>query len=170
CNGGKSLGAPFVGNKILPSAYDKASLKMMTFFTLPTDPCGKEFSGVKQNFDEQSGVMKVDYNMSDKQSLFVRYYATHAVVGTPFDGKNPLTETISGANDLVNSMVIGDTYIINATTINSFHVTGNRSGVTKTQLPSFDANTLGINMTTLVPGHIVATASSAIYSSTVFSY
>jgi outer membrane receptor protein involved in Fe transport len=172
CNGGvaKSLKGGFVNNMISPTAFNSASLKMMSFYTPSTDPCGKTFFGVKQNFDEESGVMKVDYNMSDKQSLFVRYYGTHAVVGTPFDGKNPLTETISGANDLVNSMVIGDTYIINASTINSFHFTGNRSGVTKTQLPSFDANTLGINMTTLVPGHIVATASSGIYSSTVFSY
>ena len=79
-------------------------------------------------------------------------------------------ETSSGADDLVNSMVIGHTYIINPTTINSFHLTGNRSAVTKTQIPSFDANTLGINMTTLVPGHIVATATGALYSSTVFSY
>jgi hypothetical protein len=173
CNGGKAktLTGPFGGTTtISPSLFDKASLKMMTFYTPSADPCGKVFFGTKQNFDEESGVMKVDYNMSDKQSLFVRYYATHAVVGTPFDGKNPLTETISGADDLVNSLVIGHTYIINASTINSFHLTGNRSGVTKTQIPSFDATTLGINMTTLVPGHLVATASSAIYSSTVCSY
>jgi len=173
CNGGKAkvMTGPFAGGtSISPTLFDKAAVKMMTFYTPSADPCGKVFFGIKQNFDEQSGVMKVDYNISDRQSLFVRYYATHAVVGTPFDGKNPLTETISGANDLVNSMVIGHTFIINASTINSFHVTGNRSGVTKTQLPSFDATTLGINMTTLVPGHLVATASSAIYSSTVFSY
>ena len=158
CNGGiaKTLKGGFVNNQISPALFNSASKKMMSFFTPSTDPCGKTFFGTKQNFDEQSGVMKVDYNMSDKQSLFVRYYATHALVGTPFDGKNPLTETISGADDLVNSMVIGDTYIINPSTINSFHLTGNRSGVTKTQIPSFDANTLGINMTTLVPGHIVA--------------
>jgi len=170
CNGGRALKGPFVNNQINPSAYNSASMKMMSFFTPGTDPCGKQFFGVKQNFDEESGVMKVDYNLSDKQSLFVRYYATHAVVGTPFDGKNPLTETISGADDLVNSMVIGHTYIINPTTINSFHLTGNRSGVTKTQLPSFDASTLGIDMTTLVPGHLVAMATGALYSSSLFSY
>ena len=172
CNGGaaKQLKAPFANNQINPALFNSASLKMMTFYTPSTDPCGKTFFGVKQNFDEEAGVMKVDYNISDKQSMFVRYYATHAVVGTPFDGKNPLTETISGANDLVNSMVIGDTYVINPSTINAFHLTGNRSGVTKTQLPSFDASTLGINMTSLVPGHLVATATGAIYSSTVFSY
>ena len=172
CNGGiaKTLKGGFVNNQISPALFNSASKKMMSFFTPSTDPCGKTFFGTKQNFDEQSGVMKVDYNMSDKQSLFVRYYATHALVGTPFDGKNPLTETISGADDLVNSMVIGDTYIINPSTINSFHLTGNRSGVTKTQIPSFDANTLGINMTTLVPGHIVAAATGALYSSTFFSY
>src|SRR6266478_2409190 len=173
CNGGAARvlrGGFNSSNQISRTLFNKSSLKMMSFYTLPTDPCGKSFFGIKQNFDEKSGVLKFDYQMSDKQSLFVRYYATHALVGTPFDGKNPLSETISGADDLVNSMVIGHTYIINPTTINSFHLTGNRSAVTKTQLPSFDANTLGINMTTLVPGHIVVSATGAIYSSQLVSY
>ncbi len=162
----------FANNQINPNLFNKASLKMMTFYNgLTTNPCGKTFFGIKQNFDEESGIARVDYQMSDKESLFIRYWATHAVVQTPFDGKNPLTETLSGANDLVNSVVIGHTYVLTPTTINSLHLTFNRSGVTKTQDPSFDASTLGINMTTLVPGHLVATASgSGIYSSTVFSY
>ncbi|HJT89196.1 MAG TPA: TonB-dependent receptor, partial [Bryobacteraceae bacterium] len=163
-------GAQFTGNHISPAAFNPASLKMMSFYTPSADPCGKTFFGIKQNSNEEMGVAKVDYQISTKQSVFVRYFATHLDLQTPYDGKNPLTETLSGANDLVNSGVIGDTWVISPSTINSFRVTANRSGITKTQIPSFDASTLGINMTTLVPGHIVASASGGIYSSSVFSY
>src|SRR5258708_21692012 len=89
CNGGapRVMKGGIVNNQISTKLFNKSSLTMMSFYTLPTDPCGKSFFGIKQNFDEKSGVAKFDYQMSDKQSLFVRYYATHALVGTPFDGK-----------------------------------------------------------------------------------
>ena len=94
---------------------------------------------------------------------------THSLQPSPFDGKNPLTETLSGADDLVNSGVLGHTFVITPNTVNSFRATFNRSAVTKTQSPSFDGPTLGINMTTLVPGHVVITAGS-LSSASVFSY
>jgi hypothetical protein len=53
--------------------------------------------------------------------------------------------------------------------VNSFRATYNRSAVTKTQSPTFDGPSLGINMTTLVPGHVIITAGS-LSSASVFSY
>jgi hypothetical protein len=44
-----------------------------------------------------------------------------------------------------------------------------RSAATKIQQPSFDGPSLGINMTTLVPGHVIITAGSPSIAS-VFSY
>ena len=78
--------------------------------------------------------------------------------------------TLSGADDLVNSAVLGHTWVIGPRTINTFHATFNRSAVTKTEPATFDGPSLGIKMHTLVPGHLVATATGAIYSSQVFSY
>lgn len=172
CNAGKqiTLGAPFVNNMISPTAFNSASLKMMTFYPPTSDPCGKISFGILQNQDEHQGLARVDYQLSNKQSIYVRYFATHALVASPYDGKNPLTETLSGGDDLVQSIVFGHTYVFGPNLLNSFHATFNRSGVTKTQIPSFDANTLGIAMNTLVPGHIVASVSGAIYSSALFSY
>ena len=95
---------------------------------------------------------------------------THSLQPTPYDGKNPLSETLSGADDMVNSGVFGHTFVISPNMVNSFRATLNRSGVSKTEIPTFDGPSLGIAMHTLVPGHIVATATGAIYSSSVFSY
>ena len=107
--------------------------------------------------------------MNSKQSLFLRYFVTHSLQPSPFDGKNPLTETLSGADDLVNSGVFGDTLVISPAIVNSFRATYNRSAVTKIQSPSFSGPDLGINMTTLVPGHVIITAGS-LSSASVFSY
>ena len=116
------------------------------------------------------GLAKADYQINSKQTVFLRYFVTHSLQPPPFSGTNPLSETASGADDLVNSGVLGHTFVISSNMINSFRATFNRSGVTKIETPSFDSTTLGINMNTLVPGHIVVSATGAIYSSTVTSY
>jgi hypothetical protein len=165
-----TLKGPFVDNMISPSLFSPAAVKMMSFYPTTSDPCGKVFFGILSNQDEHQGLAKVDYQLSTKQSMYLRYFVTHSLQPSPFNGTNPLSETVAGANDLVNSGVFGHTYVISPNMINSFHATFNRSAVTKIQTPSFDANTLGIDMTTLVPGHIVVSVSNALYSSTVFSY
>jgi hypothetical protein len=171
CQGGKqvTLKAPFVNNQIPATMVNTVALKMMTYYPVPTDPCGKVFYATVQNQDEHQGLARADYQLTSKQSLFLRYYVTHSLQPSPFDGKNPLTETLSGANDLVNSGVFGYTFVISPTMVNSFRATYNRSAVTKTQSPSFSGPDLGINMTTLVPGHVIITAGS-LSSASVFSY
>jgi hypothetical protein len=164
-----TLKAPFVNNQIPASMLSPVALKMMTYYPATSDPCGKEYYATVQNQDEHQGIARGDYQLTAKQSLFLRYFVTHSLQPTPFDGKNPLTETLSGADDMVNSGVFGHTYAITPSVVNSFHATYNRSGVTKTQIPSFDGPDLGINMTTLVPGHVVISAGT-LSSASVFSY
>ena len=177
CNGGRQItlkdpisGQPFVNNQIPVSRFSLAALKMMTFYPPTTDPCGREFFATVQNQDEHTGLARADYQMSSRQSMFLRYYVTHSLIPTTYDGKNPLTMTFSGADDMVNSGVFGHTFILGANGVNSFRATLNRSGVTKTQTPLFDGPSLGVKMTTLVPGHFVVQAAGAIYSSQLFSY
>jgi Carboxypeptidase regulatory-like domain/TonB dependent receptor len=161
---------PFPGNQIPVTRFSAPALKMMSFYPTTTDPCGKSFYGTVANQDEHQGLARIDYQLTSQQNLFFRYFITHSLQPTPYDGKNPLSMTLSGADDLVNSFVLGHTWVLGAGTVNSFRATFDRSAVTKTQVPTFDGPTLGINMHTLVPGHLVATATGAIYSSSVFSY
>jgi hypothetical protein len=179
CNAGKQInlknpaaaaGTLFPNNQIPISMFSAPALKMMTFYPQPQDGCGTLYYGSVSNQTENMGIAKGDYQLSSRQTFFLRYFASHSLQPPPFNGTNPLSETASGADDLVNSGVFGYTFVIGPNMVNSFHATFNRSGVTKIETPSFDANTLGINMVTLVPGHIVVSASGAIYSSTVTSY
>ncbi|HEY3826307.1 MAG TPA: TonB-dependent receptor [Bryobacteraceae bacterium] len=180
CNSGKSIALKdprdptgktiFANNQMPISLLNPASLKMMSFYPAPQDGCGTLYYGTLANQTENMGVAKGDYTLSSRQTVFLRYFVTHSLQPTPYDGKNPLSMTLSGADDLINSGVFGHTFVINANMVNSFRATYNREGITKIQTPEFDASTLGINMNSLVPGHIVASATGAIYSSTVFSY
>ena len=171
CQGGRqvTLKAPFVNNTISPALFSPPAVKMMTHYPVTNDPCGKEFYGTVQNQDEHMGVAKGDYQLTSKQSVFLRYFVTHSLQPTPYNGTNPLTMTLSGADDLVNSGVFGHTYVISPEIVNTFHATYNRSSVTKTQVPDFSGPDLGINMTTLVPGHVVINAGT-LSSASVFSY
>ncbi len=180
CNNGRTIhlkdprdptGKTFFANDQIPKSLLSApALKMMTFYPPASDGCGTSYFGTVSNLNEHMGIARGDYQLNSKQTLFLRYFATHALQPTTYDGKNPLSMTFSGADDLVNSGVFGHTFVISASMVNTFRATLNRSAVTKTQTPTFDGPSLGINMTTLVPGHLVATATGAIYSSQVFSY
>ncbi len=161
---------PYAGNQIPVSRFSQPALNMLKFYPAPDNACGKEFYFPQQGQDEHMGIAKGDYQINSKQSVFLRYLVTHSLQPTPYDGKNPLSMNLSGADDLVNSAVFGHTFVISPSTINQFRATLNRSAVTKIQDPTFDGPSLGIKMHTLVPGHIVATATGAIYSSSVFSY
>jgi hypothetical protein len=166
-----ALRAPADANNQIPvSQFSPVALKMLSHFPTSSDPCGRVFFGILNNQNEYTGVAKVDYQLNANQTAFVRYFATHSLQPSPFDGVNPLTETLSGADDLVNSAAIGHTWILNAGTVNSFRGTFNRSAVTKIQTPSFDGPSLGINMTNLVPGHFVASVTGGLYTSQLVSY
>jgi hypothetical protein len=162
---------PFVGNKIPVSSFSTPAVNMIKFYPVPADgACGKETFSIKSAQDEHMGVAKGDYQINSKQSVFLRYFVTHSVQPTPYDGVNPLSMTSSGADDLVNSGVFGHTWVVSPTMINAFRATFDRSAVTKTQTPTFDGPSLGIKMHTLVPGHLVLSMTGGPSSAAITSY
>ena len=75
--------------------------------------CGRSPTKV----DEYQVVGKVDYQLSDKESLFGRYVAT-AYLRPPAYSLAPdnlLTSQQGGLDDLAQSVILGDTYLTGAT-------------------------------------------------------
>ena len=144
---------------VAPSLLNASALKMMTtyFPTPPDQNCGRiTYSAVSDN-QEYAGVSKVDYRLNDKHSIFGRYNAAHEF-SPPSQGLLPATpQTIlssvvaAGTNDLVQSGVIGDTYIFGPNTINTFHVAINRTAIRKQVSPQFQPADIGVNVTDLEP-------------------
>jgi Carboxypeptidase regulatory-like domain len=120
----------FVNNTISPSAFSPIALALEKYLPATTDPCGKITYATPASFTEQQGLVRIDYQLSSKNSIFGRYFVTNyeSPAGDPSAGI--LVEAIGGASDSVFNATIGDTYVITPTMVNSFRVMANRTSNT----------------------------------------
>ncbi len=153
CNSGvaKTLKAPFVNNTINPALFVAPAVKMNTYLPTATNQCGQVQYGNPSNQDEHQGLARLDYQLSDKQSVFARYYATHLYIPPPDLSISILNSGSGGQESLYQSLVLGDTYLFGAGTVNSFRVTGNRTYNITIPDPFFSPGQLGVNMNTPPP-------------------
>ena len=156
CNGGtqRALTGGFVNNRIDPSRLSPVSLNFLEHVPVSPDPCGRLQYGIPNNSTEHQGLAKVDYTLSGNQSMFARYF--YAVYDNPatYDGKNVLTLSRTGQNNQAHSVVFGHNLILSSSTLNSLHVTFNRT-LNDRPLPEFfTATDLGSRVSSLVPGYV----------------
>src|SRR5205823_3380154 len=85
--------------------------------------------GFLSNQTEHLGVSRIDYQKSEKQSMFVRLNIANLNVPTTYDGKNPLTVNTVATEDRVYSLAVGDTYLIGTNIVSSF-----RAGMNRTEI------------------------------------
>jgi hypothetical protein len=63
----------------------------MKHIPTPTDPCGQVQFGRRNNSDEQIIVGRMDYQQSQKNSLFGRYELARLDTPSDYDGQNLLS-------------------------------------------------------------------------------
>src|SRR6266516_740957 len=147
CNGGRpiTLRAPlFVNNKIDPASFAKPALNLMKSITPSTDPCGQIQFPRRSNVDEQLIVGRVDYQQSEKNSLFGRYELARLFTPSDYDGKNLISTGQPNYTRRVHSFVLGDTYLVGPGMVSSFRGTLLRT-ISQKDLPDFVTwNDLGV--------------------------
>jgi len=110
------------------------------------NPCGQVFTGNPLSENRLQVPVRLDYQVSDKQSLFARYLATRIDTKVPYDiNHDPLATTGVGTDDLAQSLALGDTYVISSNVVNSFRVSGNRIGSNHPAPNFFGPSDVGIN-------------------------
>ena len=148
CNNNRQVNLPaslgFVSNQIAPSLLNPVALKISTLLPTPTDPCGKVGYGVLGNSTESIGVARVDYQMTQKNSLFGRVIIADLEGPGAYDGKNALTFASASTLDRDSAVALGDTYLLGASTINSFRATVTRTRVEKTSDKFYSWSALGV--------------------------
>lgn len=171
CTGGAKLNPTyFTGNMIDKSMISPVALKMLSFYPQPTGPCGQVYYTTINNFSEQFGVAKVDYQLNQKHTLFARYLATHALQPASYTG-TPLSLLNASPDDLINSITLGDTWVISPTTVNSIRLTFDRAAINKNEKTIMTAADLGINITPPpLPNNIYITVTGAFYSAGANSF
>jgi hypothetical protein len=147
----KTLNSAYYTNNVLNYAVPSEVAAFASHFPLGPEPCGNVTYQILANSNEHMGIGRVDYTINSKQSLFVRYFGTHSLVPSSFNG-NELTVANAGTDDTVNSLVVGHTYLLNTNMINSFHYTLNTSGVTKFQVPIVNPTDIGVQGMFTTPG------------------
>src|SRR5262249_13866519 len=141
-------------NQIDPSRFSAVALNFLKHVPVSTDPCGRLQYGIPNNSTEHQALGKVDYTLNQNQSLLVRYL--YAVYDNPatYDGANVLTLSRTGQNNQAHSVVVGHNWVLSATTLNSLHVTLNRT-LNDRPLPQFFTPTeLGSKIFSLQPGYM----------------
>src|SRR5579871_6807768 len=120
-----TLGAPFVGNQLSPALISPITAKIAASFPTPADQkCGQVTYGFPQQSDEKMILTKVDYQKSDKHSLFARFFTGRYVLNLPVPDltANLLGGQQTGQRSYADTGLIGDTYLISPTTINTFRL------------------------------------------------
>jgi Carboxypeptidase regulatory-like domain/TonB dependent receptor len=154
CNGGKTVtlktpvgtSIPITNNIVDPANYDPAALAYMKYIPLSTDPCGKIQYGYPTPNHENDFLGKVDYQKSDKHSMFVRFFSPHYIAPAYFNGVNALTTPSVGVNNVAYSLVGGDTYLFNPNTINTFHATLLIANNVRSTIPFISPTDAGANV------------------------
>ena len=154
CNAGRpvTLGAPFVANRIDPAQYSPSGLRIaqriLGGIPTPPDPCGLVRFSRPNPTNEWQPIVRVDYQHSDKQTIFGRwnahhFYAPRALTLRP---DNLLTSTAAGNDGLTQGYVVGDTYLFGPSVVNAFRLSVTRQFNQQLGTKFFSACDVGINV------------------------
>lgn len=173
CQGtARVLGAPFgtngnAPNTVNPALFNQAAVKIAAQLPRTTDPCGRVLGGNPISEYDWQLPLRVDYQLSDKQTLFVRYLASKQNVVIPYNltnGNVLSTANVgtginavngNGANDLAQSLILGDTYVFSGTLVNSFRLSGNRVTEDRPGAKFFGPQDVSINAYSYLPKYFV---------------
>lgn len=156
-------GHPYPGNQISPGSFDKAGLKLATsFLPTATSPCGSYLFGYLTNNPDDQIVGRVDWTISDRQTLYGRYYIYDYTALSLFDGHNALTTGTPGNQDRAQTMTLGDNYAFaGGTKVNALHLTYIRRRDNRASaLNMFSPKDLGVNMFINIPDYTQLTVSN----------
>jgi hypothetical protein len=76
-------------------------------------------------------VVRLDWQKSNKNSIFGRFFVTNLHIDSTYDGKNALTLNSNAQQDRVYALSIGQTYLFGANVVSSFRIGANRSEIPK---------------------------------------
>lgn len=145
CNAGatKTLKAPFVNDQISPSLYNPVALYIVnktlaSLGGLQPNQCGVITYNTPDDENDLQGVARGDYQISDKQTVFLRALDTHYHIANSFSiTPNLLTAASTGLDQLGQDYAIGDTYIISSNLVQSFRAGYERTASNNIQNHSY---------------------------------
>ena len=127
--------------------FNQQALNLLKYVPTSSDPCGELTYAIPSPQGEDQYIGRADWTQSAKHNFFGRYFYANYASPAPFSSSNILVSPQRGLLNRAQSMVLGDTYSITPTTLNSAHLTYTRLAIWRgpsTEMPNF--NTLGVNI------------------------
>jgi hypothetical protein len=138
-----TTGQPLPNMQISPTRFDPAAVALAKYLPQTPDPCGKAQYGIPIQSNESQYVARVDWIINSKHTLYGRYFNDKYTLAAFFDPHDILVTSTSGNVERAQTFVLGETFTINPTTINSFHFTVGR------RTDDRGPNTSGVNAAAL---------------------
>jgi len=134
------------GSGKLIFALSPAAVEISKRLPQSTDPCGRVSTGNPLHENRLQVPARLDYQLSERQTLFARYMVTRIQTKVPYDIRpnDVLTSTGYGADDTAQSLAFGHTYVFSPKLVNSVHISGNRVGANKLPAKYFGPADVGI--------------------------
>jgi hypothetical protein len=154
CQGSnRTLAAPFAGNQISPTLFSTPALNLTKHLPVAqANQCGLVQYGIVNDNNEHQALGRLDDQISDKHSAYVRYFFANYQNPVTLDPNNVLSANKTGVDDQSQSFVLGDNYTVTPSLIASFHGTVNRTHNYRVVPQYFTPSDLGVNMHNLLPG------------------
>jgi hypothetical protein len=153
-----TLRAPFLNNRVDPSSFSPAALNLTAKLPKTSDPCGLIRWGQRTVTDEKQFVAKVDFQLSDKHSVFGRYLANPFAQPVPYATDPNLLNTVTpGFDNLAQSYAFGDTYLMSPNAVNTFRLAVNRTAIHRVPANYFSARDVGVNIYSYTPTYMLVT-------------
>jgi hypothetical protein len=140
-----TTGVPLPGNRISPTLFDPAAVKLANYLPQTSDPCGKVSYGIPVQSNETQVIGRVDWIISPRHSLYGRYFSDSYNLAAFFDPHDILVTSTTGNDEHAQTFVLGDTFTVSPTTVNSLHLTvGRRRNDRGTNPNGINAASLGV--------------------------
>lgn len=144
CRGGtaRTLGAPFVNNRIDPSLFHPISVKMMNMLPRPDpaldpDGCGRYVLQIPNDSNEQQYIGRADYQMTMDMRLFSRVFYTKYRHDPAFDKNNAnllmLSGTGLGIDARMTTVASGFDWVVSPSFVATTRVTMQRTSTERIQ-------------------------------------
>jgi hypothetical protein len=176
-----TLAAPFttiggVPNQLPAGSFSPQALAAMKFIPIAgsssapdvtaiatknvhTAACGYVAVRLPGNQDQKNVIGRVDYRLSDKNSIFARYFLGINSQPIPATPTNALTENAVAQYNRDQGITLGDTYIYTQNLTNSLRLSANRIVNLRVVDPFFDPGVLGVNTFNAIPGYMALSVS-----------
>jgi hypothetical protein len=137
---------PYPGNQIPPSSFSQASLNTLKFIPVGTGTSGQVQYSIPGPSNENQYLARADWDQSQRDRIFGRYYYTKVSNPAQFGG-NLLLTTNAGIIDNVQVLTLGDTFTLSQKAINNLHYTWTYERINRGPAPGVpSAASLGLTV------------------------